>query len=211
MSKRLPESSTYRKRARHEPYDRVLIVCGGQKTEPLYFNDLAIQLGLTKNDLEIVCEGLDPMSLVKLARKLQSEETGTGERFDQVYCVFDRDEFSNFEAASNYAKRCQIASIRSWPCFEYWFLLHYTDSRQPFSKSSSHTAAESCVSKLRSYWYDYEKNLTDTFENLSPYLESALKSARIVLRDAQETNEFNPSTEVHILICFLRELRRRRE
>ncbi len=32
-----------RKKGSKPPYDRVLIVCEGRKTEPLYFNDIRMQ------------------------------------------------------------------------------------------------------------------------------------------------------------------------
>ena len=42
-----------RNRAKRAPYERVLIVCEGEKTEPLYFKDLVSYYRLNTANVEI--------------------------------------------------------------------------------------------------------------------------------------------------------------
>ena len=81
-----------RRSPRREPYDRVLIVCEGEKTEPNYFRELCAHYRLSTANIEVTQgEGNDPVSVVRTAKRLQKSETRQGERYDRIYCVFDRD------------------------------------------------------------------------------------------------------------------------
>ena len=81
-----------RRSPRREPYDRVLIVCEGEKTEPNYFRELCAHYRLSTANIEVTQgEGNDPVSVVQTAKRLQKSETRQGERYDRIYCVFDRD------------------------------------------------------------------------------------------------------------------------
>ncbi|MGL4448682.1 MAG: RloB family protein [Shewanella sp.] len=90
---RQPRSSRDLKRpqAKREPYDRVLIVCEGSKTEPTYFNELKAHYGLSSANIAITpANGSDPMSVVNLAKQQQQKERKQGDKYDRVYCVFGR-------------------------------------------------------------------------------------------------------------------------
>ena len=54
-----------RKKARRQPYDKVLIVCEGQKTEPVYFEEVRLIHKLDSANIEIdgTC-GSSPMSVM---------------------------------------------------------------------------------------------------------------------------------------------------
>ena len=47
MAGRRPRQQLARRGPRREPYDRVLIVCEGECTEPLYFQDLTAHYRLS--------------------------------------------------------------------------------------------------------------------------------------------------------------------
>jgi hypothetical protein len=72
-----------------EPYDRILIVCEGEKTEPDYFEDLRRHFRLSSANIEIAenDEGSNPINVVDCAIKRYRSDRG----YDRVYCVFDRD------------------------------------------------------------------------------------------------------------------------
>lgn len=68
-----------RKKRTRELYKRVLIVCEGQKTEPLYFNSLREEYRLQATDICITnAKGSDPMSLVKYAIDLYKNSQKVG-------------------------------------------------------------------------------------------------------------------------------------
>ena len=75
---RRPRNAAARGRPSREPYDRVLIVCEGTKTEPNYFSDLARHYELSTANIEIVGSGADPLTIVKKGKERQQKERKTG-------------------------------------------------------------------------------------------------------------------------------------
>ncbi len=128
---RKPRSKLARKKSAREPYDRVLIVCEGTKTEPQYFAGMVRHYKLSTANIKVVGQGADPLSIVKKAKELSRQERDHEENYDVVFCVFDRDEHTNFETATAAANSSNLRLSRSWPCFEFWFLLHFGYTRRP--------------------------------------------------------------------------------
>ena len=196
-----------RKGPKREPYDRVLIVCEGSKTEPLYFQALVDQCRLSTANVEVDASGLDPSSLVNKAKSLRDDEKRRGDQYDTVYCVFDHDEHEHFNKATFEAHSAKLKLARSWPCFEFWLLLHFVYSRRPYAPSGNRTAAENCVRDLRQHLPNYTKGNAGLFEALEDQMETAKSNARHALSDAEATGEYNPSTEVHCLVAYLQALK----
>ena len=210
MARRKPrrQDQLRRKGPKREPYDRVLIVCEGSKTEPSYFRSLVDRYRLSTANVEITGSGSDPRALVKTAKKLRDDEKRWGDRYDTVYCVFDRDEHTHFNTASNEALSANLKLARSWPCFEFWLLLHFVYHRRPYAPSGNRTAAENCVRELQQHLPNYTKGNTGVFEELKEdQLKDAKSNARHALSDAEATGEYNPSTEVHCLVAYLQALK----
>ena len=102
MAHRPPRRAKSLKRsaAGREMYDRVLIVCEGTKTEPAYFNEIRNKLELSTANVEVTpADGSDPMSIVRYAKDLQNISARQGNRYDHIYCVFDRDQHEEFQNA----------------------------------------------------------------------------------------------------------------
>lgn len=209
MARRKPrrQDQLRRKGPKREPYDRVLIVCEGSKTEPWYFQALKNQYRLSTANVEIYASGSDPSSLVNKAKSLRDDEKRRGDRYDLVYCVFDRDEHAHFDAASDKACFAELKLARSWPCFEFWLLLHFTYHRRPYAPSGNRTAAENCVRELRQHLPDYTKGNAGVFEALEDQMEIAKSNAGRALLDVKATGRCYPSTEVHYLVAYLQALK----
>ena len=76
----------------------------GKNTEPNYFRGLANFYRLS--NVKIVGKGATPKAIVNEAKHINStEKTEYGDRYDQVFCVFDRDEHSDFNEAKDYANK----------------------------------------------------------------------------------------------------------
>src|SRR5882757_9752287 len=90
------QAKTYARRGpQREPYDLVLIVCEGTKTEPNYLTGLRNAYRLSSANIKILPAGAtDPMSIVAFT---QSEMTR--EQYDRAYCVFDRDGHQTYDGA----------------------------------------------------------------------------------------------------------------
>ena len=198
--------NTRRERPFRDGHVRILIVCEGSKTERNYFHDLATQYRLGDGVVTVVGLGQAPMQVVKEAQVLQRSEHRAGEAYDKVFCVFDRDEHNEFEQASTMARDNGIDLARSWPCFEFWFLLHFRYTRVPFARSGPNSPADACLRELKVCWPEYAKNLEKLFQSLRSSLEDAKRHAERAARDAAQTKEPNPSTEAHELVTYLQSL-----
>lgn len=194
---------------RREPFEAVLIVCEGQKTEPQYFEGLkaAHRLG---NNVEITPLGRDPLSIVNYAiEQLQHDSS-----FARAYCVFDRDGHATFSDAVNKARDCALGKsgklrlARSVPCFEVWPLLHFEYSTAEIVGGRGKTPGERALADLQKVMPDYCKNDRGIFEKLSPKLEVAMTNAIRLATHNQKTDSDNPSTEVHTLVEYLMQLKR---
>lgn len=203
---RNPRNRLRRDRPTREAYDRVLIVTEGQKTEPIYFSEFLEHYRLSSANIDVVGEGADPRVVVRRALKLKRQEKRRGDSYDRVYCVFDRNGHANFNTASEDAQQNGIRLARSWPCFEYWLLLHFGYVRRPFVGSGGKSACENCTQDLRRHLQGYDKAASGVFALLSSRMEDAKVRARRALVDARNTSEHNPSTEVHELVEYLQDL-----
>ena len=98
----------------------ILIVCEGENTEPSYFN----QFRITSAKVKSVGEGYNTVSLVNRALALAQQG-----KFDQVWCVFDKDDFNDndFNSAIRIAEANNFGIAYSNQSFEYWLILHFND------------------------------------------------------------------------------------
>ena len=206
MARGKPRKNLRRRGPKREAYDRVLIVCEGERTEPAYFDNLARRYRLSSANIEVVGTGVDPATIVKRAKQRREREIRQGERYDQTYCVFDQDEHPTFDRAFDDARNSGLKLARSWPCFEFWLLLHFRYSRSPYTTSAGRGPCENCISDLRQHLPNYRKASRGIFSQLEERLEYAKDNAARALYDARNTGEFNPSTEIHRLVCYLQSI-----
>jgi len=99
-----------------------LIVCEGLNTEPDYFHQFRQYFRLTAAEIVSVGGAGETIRVVEQAQK-ESEKS----RFDQVWVVFDKDDFpaDNFDNAVEMAKSLGFFSAWSNQSFEYWLILHF--------------------------------------------------------------------------------------
>ena len=179
-------------------------------------------LGLVNVDLDICGKECDssPTAVVRYAMaRADAEGLHNKGGYNDVYCVIDRDDHKDFDKALSQIlnankprsafKGEQIVGVVSYPCFEYWLLLHFAYSRSPFSAASGKTAAEVVAAELKKHspFEGYEKSLTkemlvEIFDKKDVAIANAIKS----LTDAQKTGEMNPSTTIHELLQTLEAL-----
>lgn len=133
-----------------------------------------------------------------------------GDPFDKIYCVFDRDKHTTFEAA---VKRIAdlgspFSAITSTPCFEFWLLLHFDYTNQPFSAAGKKSVGDQVVSKLKTKpgFAKYAKGGRGVYSQLKNKLNTALENADRLRRHNEAMNSSNPATDVDKLILALREL-----
>lgn len=200
-----------RRRAMRAAYDKVLIVCEGEKTEPNYFNELKDHYRLNSANIKVTGEcDSDPLSVFEYSRQKYREAKDAGDPYDRVYCVFDRDRHTNYLQALDTIARAQpnttYFSVTSVPCFEYWLLLHFVYTNQPFHATGDNSICTKVIQELKQYWPDYEKGASSIFTRLLDQIDFAKSNAKRALQSAEENHTENPCTRVHELVDYLQNL-----
>ena len=190
-------SSFARGRAKFKPQPRVLILCEDKKSCRTYLGEGA-QHFRCHADVEIAHVGkTDPRSIVVEAKTRLTD-------YDLVFCVIDRDAHETFEEAlANAALHPVVNVIASYPCYEYWLLLHFRKSRKPYVAVGGRSAADQATSDLRKQvgMATYAKGEADgLFAQLLHQLPAARVRAAQTLDAAVAEESMNPSTRLHELI-----------
>jgi len=125
--------------------DHFLIVTEGEVTEPVYFEQLLDEMELTRAHVKVIPgDKSDPKRVIRTARRMVRElavrasndqlKLGEPPAFEHVWAVIDTDKAVQegtwdkvLQLASN--ENVQLAS--SSPCFEFWLLLHLSNSFAP--------------------------------------------------------------------------------
>lgn len=182
----------------------ILIVCGGENTEPSYFN----QFRLTSVKIEIISKARDPLSLVEKASfKMKAE------KYDQAWVVFDKDEYTdeNFNDAILKANANGIGVAYSNQAFEYWLLLHLNDHQGGGMKRKDYGPKIDQLLRSYSLSYDYrtrkiiDEELFDFLNAFDPKggmsrCEIAIKRAK---RNYAEFDHSSPATEESSTTVFM--------
>lgn len=191
-----------------------LIVSEGKKTEPLYFEGLAKyinekfgkSINVEKPLITTQGEGKSTVSLVEAAAKIVSRAPI---RYSQVWIVFDKDDFSDFDDAIDLAQKYGFRVAWSNQSFEYWIFLHFN-----YSDSALHR--DDWVKKLSELFKDwgidpkgYQKNNPDIFEIVTTHgsLKAAVNNAMRIEKhwnNVARPSMCDPGTTVHHLILELK-------
>lgn len=197
-----------RRSPKRDPYERILIVCEGSKTEPNYFNELIDDLKLNTANVEVDGDSASsPKSVVRHAKKRYRED----KEFDRIYCVIDKDEHSTYQEAISEIKAANPVGIfhiiTSVPCFEYWLLLHFVYTTKPYARSENRSSGGHAEHELKQHLPDYEKGSKKIYKQIMPHTDRAINHAKHANAQAMQENTDNPSTQVHILVEYLRALK----
>jgi hypothetical protein len=192
-----------RPKAFREPKPRFLVVTEGKVTEREYLNGLN---DICRNVLVEVAPGggADPKKLVEFAkqRKTEAEGAARGEdpnlAYEEVWCVFDIDEWPNVGEARQMAQSGGIRLAISNPRFELWLLLHFQDS-----PGQQHGAKMTAMLKKRVPEYDKH---VDYAKHYSAGYQQAVVRATRMDEAADEAGESgrNPTTGVYRLTELIR-------
>ncbi len=199
--------------ANRNAYERVLIVCEGTKTEPNYFNAVIAKLKLTSTDIDLIhSTHTTPMPIAKYTEDKIEKARKDNNPYDHVFCVVDRDEHIKFNEASEIMVKNSIKLARSWPCFEYWLLLHFEYTRPDFKKTKKLKKSDACIAMLEKrikkepHIPNYTKNYKH-FDRFMDRLEDAIKNSKKSLKDKKSMPENPTATEVHKVVECLMNIR----
>lgn len=184
---------------------RVLVICEDTKSSKIYLEEAAVHYRTFALVEFSHCGRTDPLGVVEGGIKRAKD-------FEKIFCVIDRDSHdkTNFEQAIALAEAHPKTKIfTSYPCFEFWLLLHFTYSRAPYTPSGRLSAAGNVLTDLRKFpqMESYAKGeVKGLFSKLLEKLEVASERAVRTLAEAEADGEKNPSTPMHELIAELKQL-----
>lgn len=164
----------------------ILIVCEGENTEPSYFN----QFRLSSAKVKSVGEGYNTISLVYRAFELSKQGD-----FDQVWCVFDKDDFNenDFNDAIQIAQSNNFGVAYSNQAFEYWLILHFNDHQGGGMHRNDYN--DKIKSLLKPYKVKYDgtgsKVVEEDFFELLDGIDEKTKNKRVDLAIARAERNYN--------------------
>ena len=178
-----------------------LIVTEGEKTEPNYFKGLIDELPDHLVEVEILGRGADTISVVQAAikRREQAEQQRLKPPFDEVWAVFDKDDFpaKKFNEAVQLAENKQVKVAYSNEAFELWYVLHFE-----FLNSAVNRAKY--IETLKRVLGSYKKNQTGIYRLLKEKGNEAqaIKWAKKLYKELNVGNPAveNPTTLVYDLV-----------
>jgi hypothetical protein len=200
-----------RRAAVRQPYERLLIVCEGEKTEPQYLCEIQRAYRLATAHVQVLHSqlGTEPQQVLDYALTVFKE----GDRehavypgeFDRIVVVFDRDEHKTYYAALAKAEAqsgklrndnrvaVPVDVIASVPCFELWLLLHFEDVLAPLYR---HEALE----RLKVHLPGYEKGGGGHWVATQARLGDATQRARHLAANTTAYDGTLPYTSMHELV-----------
>lgn len=202
-----------RKKPTRPNYDRILIVCEGEKTEPLYFDEIRIQYRLPTANVQVLPSafGTQPIQVVNYANKIfrygDAAKNIQPRQFERVYAVFDRDNHVSYRQALEKAaklsnqrndlqNRIVFQAIVSVPCFELWLLLHFVNVLAPMCRNDVYQ-------KLITHLLNYDKGQPGYWEVTKPHLEKAVNRAERLAEQHDAYGGVEPYTDVYSVVKLL--------
>lgn len=182
--------------------NKVLIMCSGE-SEAVYFNHYKDK---HKRDLQnisikvVANKKSNPMAVVDAALAQKAD-------FDDVWAVFDKDDFTDFDAAVAHATKNRINCAFSNEAIEYWFYLHFENKTGAMSRSTLNSMLE------RKLDFEYDKTaetIQRTCRKISGKLSLAEERAQIgherhIVNSGQYPSGWCSCTTVYALTKRLRE------
>ncbi|MBK6295202.1 MAG: RloB domain-containing protein [Rhodoferax sp.] len=102
----------------------------------------------------------------------------------------------------------KLRSVVSYPCFEYWVLLHFNYTRASLPSVGKRSCGKRMLDLLLTEWPGYKKGAKNVYLELArqDLTDIAIDRAARARADADATGDPDPSTEIDRLVLRLRQL-----
>nr|WP_320027101.1 RloB family protein [uncultured Acetobacterium sp.] len=193
-----------------------LIVTEGERTEPLYFKGMTkiIERKMGGNvdvyelpTIDINGEGCSTCKLIEKTDELVSKAKII---YQNIWVVFDKDDFDDFDEAIKMAENKGYKVAWSNQSFEYWLYLHFNYSDSALHRDDWCDKLSEIFDNYRLGEGKYNKNY-DVIYNLvdsNDGVNSAIKNAKRKMEDYfcknVKPSECDPGTTVHLLALELK-------
>jgi hypothetical protein len=205
MAKRkMPKASSLNRRQPHRlPRLKLVVICEGEKTEPIYLKDFIRDHQSPLVEVKIIPKGGVPVTLVNNAMKFKemlARETRNSFDHFQIWGLLDVDEHPNLSQAKQKAKDNEIELGISNPCFELWGLLHFCQYDAPIHRHALQRLLEEQMSGYR-----HDAAATFNYIEIRDKYDLAKKHAEQGCRRREEEGDpgGNPSTNVYKLLDLI--------
>lgn len=211
---------TDRKRRKHEfktpRANSYLIVTEGERTEPLYFKGIQKlikeKIGGEVDVVEIPTidiygEGSSTGKLIEITEKIVKEAKII---YQNVWVVFDKDDFEDFDKAIIDGKNKGYKIAWSNQSFEYWLYLHfyYSDSalhREDWKKKLDEIFVQYNLGDGY-YRKNYEEiySLVDSYDGVNTAIKNSKRRMDGFDEEKDMPSEYDPGTKVYELVMELK-------
>ncbi len=208
--KRRTGNDLKRRRPIRNRFDRVLIVCEGEKTEPNYLEEIRQDARISTLDIKIISSalGTEPKQIVESAENefLRSRE------YERIYVVFDRDDHQTYANAidmssarhqkykNDEGKLVSFEAVVTVPCFELWLLIHFVDVRHWLHR-------DDVIRRLRQQIPGYSKGNKKTYSGTATLIDDAIRRGTFLKNSFSRLPGNEPYTDMHELVHTLRTLK----
>ncbi len=209
-----------RKQRRHEyrtpKVNSFLIVTEGKRTEPLYFRGLQTlireKIGgrvdiVEAPIIDIHGEGCSTGKLIEMTDRLVKD---ANIMYQNVWVVFDKDDFEDFDAAIEKGTRSGYKIAWSNQCFEYWLYLHFYYNESALHRNEWKKKLDEIFKELELGDGSYRKNYVDIYDMVNIYggVDTAIANAKRRMAGFEKSgclpSEYDPGTTVHELVKELK-------
>ena len=148
----------------------------------------------------------DPVHMMYALTKEYDELDLDPQLGDAAFCLVDSDvdpakdsQLERADAESDERTELVVSS----PCFEIWYLCHFSESTRQYSSNNE------VLKALKQYIPDYRKEMTGIWELLESKTEIAVKNAKTLEQRCLEKGlrkhrvSFTPSTEIYKIFELL--------
>ncbi len=155
------------------------MLCEATGTEPIYFNALKADFGLTS--VRVQSAGTIDDLMKRVDKEVQEDRTQ-----EEIWCVIDHDErVAEMDRFNQWLRQPRRTTTRidaaiSVPCFEYWLLLHFTFTTKHYRGTGDLSACKQVRRELRRHIADYDKNDFSTYRRCRDRLDTAIERGRLV-------------------------------
>lgn len=194
-----------------------LIVTEGERTEPLYFNGLqkkildkvggAIDVVDTSllPTIDVYGEGCGTNKLIEITDRIVKDAKII---YQNIWLVFDKDDFEDFDIAINNATNKGYNVAWSNQSFEYWLFLHFNYSDSALHRDNWNEKLNEIFKQYNLGDGTYRKNYKDIYDIVDSFdgVNTAIKNAkrRMSVFDGKIPSEYDPGTTVYRLVQDLK-------
>jgi hypothetical protein len=183
------------RRQRPKPSGRsLLVVCEGT-TEKEYIDELAKCIGNPSVQIRFCPERGTPDKIIELAQnECRAQAANRNPGFDEVWCVFDRDDHEHFLGPIQTATDRSYCLAVSNPCIELWLLIHHREAPGQLHR-------DQIQKMLKRFDAGYKKHVR--FDRYRAGIENAVRVAHRMDSDAKAEGSrqfMNPSSTFYRLV-----------